>query len=99
NSEPPQALLLALPPKYTGGWRWQDLVDTVHETFDLAKKRAIEPDHIDGTAYARFLPALVSSVALHPITAPLTPPFNTNPPLAFNNNLAAVLAADGGGNE
>ena len=31
----------------TGGWRWQDLVDTVHETMDLAKKRAIEPDHID----------------------------------------------------
>jgi hypothetical protein len=91
NSEPPQALLLALPPKYTGGWRWQDLVDTVHETFDLARKRAIEPDHIDGTAYARFLPALVSAVTLHPITASLN--------LAFNNNLAAVLAADGGGNE
>ena len=91
NSEPPQALLLALPPKYTGGWRWQDLVDTVHETFDLAKKRAIEPDHIDGTTYARFLPALVASVTLHPITASLN--------LAFNNNLAAVLAADGGGNE
>ena len=63
----------------------------MHETFDLAKKRAIEPDHIDGTTYARFLPALVASVTLHPITASLN--------LAFNNNLAAVLAADGGGNE
>lgn len=90
NSEPPQTLLLALPPAYTGGWRWQDLVDTVRETMDLAKKRAIEPDHIDGTAYARFLPAIVSATTLHPITATLN--------FAFNNNLAAALdAADGDG--
>ena len=90
NSEPPQTLLLALPPEFTGGWRWQDLVDTVHETMDLAKKRAIEPDHIDTTAYARFLPALVSAVTLHPITASLN--------LAFNNNLAVALN-EGAGNE
>ena len=92
NSEPPQTLLLALPPKFTGGWRWTDLVDTVRETMDLAKKRAIEPDHIDTTAYARLLPALISAVTLHPITASLN--------FAFNNNLAAVLAeAEGTGNE
>ncbi len=88
NSEPPQTLLLALPPKITGEWRWQDLVDTVHETMDLAKKRAIEPEHIDTTAYARFLPAMVSAVTLYPITASLN--------FSFNNNLAAVMAdADG----
>ena len=90
NSEPPQTMLLALPPKYTGGWRWQDLVDTVHETMDLAKKRAIEPDHIDTLAYARFLPALISAVTLHPITASLN--------FAFNNNLASVLAEAEGDN-
>jgi hypothetical protein len=88
NSEPPQTLLLALPSKFTGGWRWADLVDTVHETMDLAKKRAIEPDHIDTTAYARFLPAVVSAVTLYPITASLN--------FAFNNNLAAVLAKETG---
>jgi hypothetical protein len=84
NSEPPQTMLLALSPAADGGWRWADLVDTVHQTMDLAKKRAIEPDHIDTTAYARFLPALVSAVTLHPITAALN--------LAFNNNAAAALA-------
>jgi hypothetical protein len=90
NSEPPQTLLLALPPRFTGGWRWADLVDTVHETMDLARKRAIEPDHIDTTAYARLLPALVSAVTLHPITASLN--------LAFNNNLPIVMAdTEGGG--
>lgn len=92
NSEPPQTLLLALPPKFNGGWRWADLVDTVRETMDLAKKRAIEPDHIDTTAYARLLPAVVSAVTLHPITASLN--------FSFNNNLAAVLAdAEGTVNE
>lgn len=85
NSEPPQTLLLALPANFTGAWQWQDLVDTVRETMDLARKRAIEPDHIDTTAYARFLPALVSAVTLHPITASLN--------FAFNNGLAETLAA------
>ncbi|MEX0328940.1 MAG: hypothetical protein AB3N07_09480 [Ruegeria sp.] len=87
NSEPPQTMLLALTPQYTGEWRWQDLVDTVHETMDLAKKRAIEPDHIDTTAYARFLPALLSTVTLYPITAQLN--------FSFNNNLAATLNTGG----
>lgn len=92
NSEPPQSMLLALPAEYTGSWHWEDLVDCVRETMDLARKRAIEPDHIDTTAYARFLPAIVSAVTLHPITASLN--------FSFNNNLAAVLAAaDGAANE
>lgn len=92
NSEAPQALLLALPPQFTRAWQWQDLVDMLHETLDLAKQRAIEPEHIDTTAYARFLPALISPVTLFPITASLN--------LAFNNGLAAALvAAGGGGNE
>jgi len=85
NCEPPQTLLLAMPSEFIGGWQWQDLLDTVHETMDLAKKRAIEPDHIDNTAYARFLPAVVSSVTVHPITASLN--------YAFNNNLASMLVS------
>ena len=90
NSEPPQTMLLALTPQYTGNWRWRDLVDTVHETMDLAKKRAIEPDHIDTTAYARFLPALLSTVTLYPITSQLN--------FSQNNALSAVLNT-GGSNE
>ncbi len=91
NSEPPQVMLLALPSRFTGAWQWQDLVDTVTETMDMAKRRAIEPDHLDTTAYARFLPAIVSAVTMHPITAAMN--------LAFNNGLAATLAAEGGSNE
>jgi len=85
NSEPPQALLLALPPDFTGAWHWNDLVDAVRETMDLARRRAIEPDHIDQTAYSRFLPVILSAVTLHPITASLN--------FSFNNGLADTLAS------
>ena len=84
-------MLRALPAEYTGGWRWADLVDGIRETMDLARKRAIEPDHLDTTAYARFLPAVISAVTFFPITASLN--------FSFNNNLAAVLAAAEGSDD
>ncbi|MDT7827758.1 hypothetical protein RQM65_03650 [Pricia sp. S334] len=76
NSEPPQVMLMAMTPRFTGEWQWNDLMDIVNETLDLAKKRALEPEQIDQTAYARFLPATVSSVTVHPITASLNYSFN-----------------------
>jgi hypothetical protein len=87
NSEPPQTLLLALPAQHAGGWRWEDLVDCVRETVDLARKRAIEPDQLDTTAYARFLPAVISAVSLFP----LFPAVN----YSMVNALWATLATDG----
>ncbi len=84
NTEPPQTLLLALPADFTGSWAWNDLVDTLHETLDMARKRAVEPRHVDDTEYARFLPAVLSSVTRHPIFSMLN--------LAFNN--AVQFAAD-----
>ncbi len=77
NSEPPQTLLLVTPSEFRQSWQWQDLVDTLHETLDMAKKRTIEPSHIDTTDYARFLPALVSAMTVYPITPVLN--------LALNN--------------
>jgi hypothetical protein len=84
NSEAPQAILLASPPKFTGAWQWQDLVDTLHETLDFARLRAVEPVHIDRTALGALLPTVLSSVTTYPITATLN--------LAFNNNLHVALA-------
>jgi hypothetical protein len=68
NSEPPQALLLVTPSAFSGQWQWTDLVDTLKETLDLAKLRAVEPDHIDGTTYAQFLPATVAPATVLPVT-------------------------------
>lgn len=84
SNEAPQTLLLALPADFTGSWDWDDLVDTLHETLDMARKRAVEPRHVDTTAYARFLPATLSSVTRYPILQMLD--------LAFNN--AVQFATD-----
>jgi hypothetical protein len=68
DSEPPQAMLLVAPPVRTGTWQVDDLVSAVNETFDLAKIRAVEPAHLDDTAYAHLLPATVMSATRQPIT-------------------------------
>ena len=66
NTEPPQSMLLAMPADFTGEWQWQDLVDSLHSCLEMARKRAVEPQHIDGEDYARFLPAIISSFTRRP---------------------------------
>ncbi|MGW1992768.1 hypothetical protein [Embleya sp. NPDC001921] len=68
DSEPPQAMLLVVPPTTTGTWAWDDLVAAIEETFELATIRAVEPGHLDDTAYAQLLPATVMSATRQPIT-------------------------------
>jgi hypothetical protein len=68
DSEPPQAMLLVAPPVRTGAWNTDDLVAAVNETFDLAKARAVEPAHLEDTAYAQLLPATLISATAQPIT-------------------------------
>jgi hypothetical protein len=68
NSEPPNACILAVTPELTGHWQWDDLMATLNETLDLAKKRAVEPQHIDDTKFAQFLPAVVVPTTRYLIT-------------------------------
>ncbi|MGC5567822.1 hypothetical protein ACPYPG_33960 [Streptomyces sp. FR-108] len=68
DSEPPQALLLVTPPVRTGTWNTDDLVAALHETYELMKARAVEPGHLDDTAYAHLLPATVLSATPRPVT-------------------------------
>ena len=84
NSEAPQAILLVTPPVQDGTWSWQDIVDTLHETLDFARIRAVEPSQLDRTALGPLLPAVLSAVTLYPITAALN--------LAFNNGIHRTLA-------
>jgi hypothetical protein len=61
NSAPPQALLLAVTPSETGSWAWDDLVDSVLDTFRRARLRAVEPEHVDGLpGIGTLLPAVVA---------------------------------------
>jgi hypothetical protein len=73
NTEPPQTWLLALPAASDGTWSWDELLTAVDDTLDSAKRRAIEPVHIDSTAYSWFLPATVSAY--------------TFPEISISNNL------------
>ena len=68
SSEPPQAMLLATPTQFTGAWSWQDLVDTLHDTLDRARLRAVEPQQLDQTPLSVFLPATILATTWSPIT-------------------------------
>jgi hypothetical protein len=85
SSQPPQVLLLAVPPALTGRWRWDDLVATLNETLDGAKMRGVEPSQVDASNYAQFLPATLMAVTLYQIT------IATN--LALNNNVYKLIGS------
>lgn len=77
NAEPPQAWLVALPAVRDGVWSWEDLLGAVNHALDAAKLRAIEPAHVDQTAYSWFLPATTSAY--------------TFPEISISNNLLRNL--------
>lgn len=83
NAEPPQAILLAMPSVFRGHWEWQDLVNSLNETWQMAQMRAVEPGFVDDTTYARFLPAAVMTVSTYLLT------ISTN--LAVNNQMYAFI--------
>ncbi|HET6670328.1 MAG TPA: hypothetical protein VFH15_08865, partial [Pyrinomonadaceae bacterium] len=61
NSAPPSAILLAITPEITGKWQWNNLTETVLETIERAKLRAVEPDMIDTMGgFATLLPSTIS---------------------------------------
>lgn len=83
NSEPPQTMLLVTPPNITGSWKWNDIIDAMEETLDMAKKRAVEPAQIETSSYAQFLPTTMTAVSMYWITAALN--------LAANNNIYKIM--------
>ncbi len=82
NSEPPNALLLAVSPNLTGAWEWEHLLNTVIETVELAKKRLVTPEQISDHALSQFLPAIIPAVNL----------LNHTPSTDMGRNMADVKA-------
>jgi hypothetical protein len=68
NTEPPQTILLATPSQFTGTWQWEDLVGTLHETLDMARIRAVEPQQLDQKDMGVFLPATMLATTPSPVT-------------------------------
>jgi len=82
NCEAPQTMLLVTPSDFRGSWTWNDLVDALNETLDFAKRRAIEPKHIDNSPYAAFLPATAVATQVRQLTIAIE--------LALNNKIAVA---------
>jgi hypothetical protein len=85
NSQPPQTMLLAVPPVRRGSWNWDDLVSMLNEVYVDAQKRGVEPSQIDNSNYAQFLPATLMAVTLYQITVA------TN--LALNNRVYQFIGS------
>jgi hypothetical protein len=90
NGEPPQSILLATPPQFSGAWRWDDLVQTLHETLDMARLRAVEPQQLDQGPLSVFLPATILATTWRPITIAADLSMVNN--LAVANNLASKIS-------
>ncbi|MEJ7608294.1 MAG: hypothetical protein WKF37_19005 [Bryobacteraceae bacterium] len=82
NCEAPQSMLLVTPSEFRGAWQWNDLVDALNETLDFAKRRAVEPKHIDDSLYAPFLPATIMATQVVQLTIAAN--------LALNNSISFV---------
>jgi hypothetical protein len=82
NCEVPQTMLLVTPSRFRGAWEWDDIVGALNETLDFAKRRAIEPKHIDKLPYAPFLPATIMASQVSQLTIAAN--------LALNNRVARV---------
>lgn len=93
NSVPPAALLLAVTPRVTGAWQWDDLTATVLDTMERAKLRAVEPDMIETlTGFAALIPSTIAEFSTGRSTISLD--FLLN--LEFISLHVAALAANTG---
>jgi hypothetical protein len=86
SNEAPQAILLAVTPEITGQWKWDDLMETLNETIDMAKIRAVEPDMIQRSELAQVLPALIAQMSGDSL--------NNSPSLDFARYLVPVPNGD-----
>ncbi|MEM9929485.1 MAG: hypothetical protein AAF840_06685, partial [Bacteroidota bacterium] len=62
DAQAPQTMLLAVNPTVDPKWNWSSLVYTLNETLDMAKIRAVEPDHLENSPFAQVIPTIVSEV-------------------------------------
>jgi hypothetical protein len=72
DTEPPQLMLLAVCPAEGENWRWEYLSETILGTFERAKKRLLNFDHVrTNPALAHLLPALIAPLERDNLSANL----------------------------
>jgi hypothetical protein len=62
NSEPPNAVLCAVPASLSGNWIWDELIGAIDESFNLAKLRTVDPDILKASPLSQFLPAVIPPI-------------------------------------
>jgi hypothetical protein len=92
DAKAPNTLLLAVTPQQTGSWSWDDLVETLNDTLEMAKNRAVEPEHLEDTVFGQILPALLTEV----VPPQLLPEGSDNSADAQNNPLGLQVVTDFG---
>jgi len=60
DSQPPQAMLMAISPVDGGKWDWEKLHDILLDTLDRAKKRGVSEVDLSKTDWIGTLPGIVS---------------------------------------
>ena len=49
GARPPQSILLAVPPRLNqDNWHFDEVLDVIHEAWDLAKLRGVRPRDLEG---------------------------------------------------
>ncbi|MFT3701514.1 MAG: hypothetical protein QM802_04050 [Agriterribacter sp.] len=92
DAKAPNTLLLAVTPQQTGSWSWDDLVETLNDTLEMAKNRAVEPEHLEDTVFGQILPALLTEV----VPPQLLPDGSDNSADAQDNPLGLQVVTDFG---
>jgi hypothetical protein len=61
NTEPPQAMLLAISPVEGGNWRWEYLIGAVEDALQMSRSRLVTHEHLkkQNKVFGDILPALV----------------------------------------
>ncbi len=94
NACPPQTLLLAVTPEERGRWSWEALVGILNDTLQRAKRRAVEPQVLDGLnkpELAVLLPALVADFSQYDLNISLDYRLN----MQFFRDTVPIVVAGG----
>jgi hypothetical protein len=84
NATAPQTMMLAVTPDTGSTWKWDDLLYTIIDTVELAKNRAVEPDHIEKSMLSHVLPGIFSEV-VPPREKASDPAYGLKPTMDFSN--------------
>lgn len=90
NAKAPNTILLAVTPKVTGHWAWDDLVWTLNDTLELSKNRAVEPEHLEDTIFGQLIPGILTEI----VPPQFIPTEEEDPDDVVNNPMGRQVVTD-----